>query len=716
MRNYYTTAPLIKFETRPKAFLDTEYSSSAERQLCKPICWVAVTEDGKTFTGDLFNGFNSHTLQWLIDNYNLVCHAASAELGFIHALYLDLSKCQVIDTLIEWRLMTNNHPKYSYGHIISDGKECISTPPLDQSEKKRLKSLETPEGERLRKSQSDVSLRAFVYKMNKVHKLPDTYDVDAERKETMRGICIRYDLKELEENIDNIVKYCHEDVLHLKHAYELLCRDRQYLTLCRDFRDLERGQVSINLHYLSVTGIPLDVEKLKNITNNAKDIILEAKRHCNTSTGLPLFRDETTLRYKKDGNPLKSTLDSLWSFNYKVFEEYIKLKYREFPLTESGKVSTSSDDLELYDFDPVCYHLRQTNKTVKSLQSLLPVKSNGTKKEDYLFDHIGSDGRLRIHNWGVFGTQTGRQAPRASHFILAMSKWLRSLITPPKGWALVEVDFGSQESLLAGIVYDDDNIIKGYECGDPYISFGILAGIVPPTATKHTHAKERKQLKAVTLGKSYGLGVQGLGLRLASELWEGPKDSAKFAKEWTEHLNGCLEKAAELDQAYRDVYYSMHENREERWTQFEVDGYIDTCRYWRIWDALPFKLSILNAPVQGLGAAIYHRMSYLLTHKVPDYVETISFLHDASYCLVRLDKLLEGIEFICDKMLQACYEVVTDPRIKLMRVGIDVISPELDEGELETKHGKAVVQKVFYADDNAKQVFNKLLPYMVKWE
>ena len=709
----YETQSLVEFEDRPKIFLDTEYSGTAESSMCKPICWCATEDElGDPYMGNMFDGFREDVLQYLVDTYTIICHSGAAELGVLQSLGIDLSKVQILDTLIEWRLMTNNHKRYSYGKILSGGKKCFSKPPIDQAEKKKNHKITTPEGDRLTKSQSDASLRAFVYKMS-VEWGEQPLDMDADHKESMRQYCIDYNLEDLEEHIGDIIQYCSEDVLCLMYAYNHLRKDTQYLEMCEDNRDLERGQMSINLHKVTVEGIPVDVEKLRKLASNASHLIQTAKDLCNELTGLPLFRDKSTFQFRKVGGGFtKSSMDSLGSFNIKVFTRYITSKYTEFPTTTRG-ASTAGEDLELYDFDPVCYHLRQTNKSIKCLQALISTKSTGEEKDDYLFNHIGTDGRLRINFWGVFGTQTGRQAPKASQFILAMSKWLRSLMTPPKGWAIVEVDYSSQENLLAGIVYDDKNIVAGYIYGDPYMSFGEFAGIVPKGATKKTHPAERKQLKAVSLGKSYGLGIKGLALRLASELWEGASSPETFASEWQAHLEHCHQRAYELDCAYKDVYGDMQENRAIAWEDFEDNGFVDTCRYWRIWDALPFKLSILNAPVQGLGASIYHRMSYLLTNDdVPEYVKTFSFLHDASYALVRLDKLQEGAEFICKQMLDACKDVVADPRINHMRVGIDIISPELSIKELDTAYGKAVVAPIFFADENAERAYGRYLPYM----
>ena len=43
----------------------------------------------------------------------------------------------------------------------------------------------------------------------------------------------------------DIIQYCLEDVLCLVYAYNHLRKDTQYLEMCEDNRDLERGQMLV---------------------------------------------------------------------------------------------------------------------------------------------------------------------------------------------------------------------------------------------------------------------------------------------------------------------------------------------------------------------------------------------------------------------------------------------------------------------------------------
>ena len=43
-------------------------------------------------------------------------------------------------------------------------------------------------------------------------------------------------------------------------------------------------------------------------------------------------------------------------------------------------------------------------------------------------------------------------------------------------------------------------MMADFQTGDPYVAFGIRAGVLPPDATKDTHPEKRDMLKACVLG------------------------------------------------------------------------------------------------------------------------------------------------------------------------------------------------------------------------
>ena len=56
--------------------------------------------------------------------------------------------------------------------------------------------------------------------------------------------------------------------------------------------------------------------------------------------------------------------------------------------------------------------------------------------------------------------------------------------------------------------------MEDFRTGDPYVAFGIRAGVLPPGATKATHREVRDMLKACVLGLQYGMGAQTLAHRI----------------------------------------------------------------------------------------------------------------------------------------------------------------------------------------------------------
>jgi hypothetical protein len=59
---------------------------------------------------------------------------------------------------------------------------------------------------------------------------------------------------------------------------------------------------------------------------------------------------------------------------------------------------------------------------------------------------------------------------------------MRSLIKPPEGYGLAYIDFALQEIGVAAALSGDELMAKGYEEGDPYISFAKAAKLVPQDA------------------------------------------------------------------------------------------------------------------------------------------------------------------------------------------------------------------------------------------
>jgi len=482
---------------------------------------------------------------------------------------------------------------------------------------------------------------------------------------------------------------------------------------------LERGYfTSILQAELYVEGLPVDRQALSNLSVYVDEISQELKEQANKDAGLGIYRDRTTLQISsRTGEPTKASLSRVGTEDSSVIQNYIGSRYPFWPKTET-QYSTTAEVLELYRFDPVIEVYYQARKSLRAMSSLNAHKADGSEKDNYLLNNIDGDNKLRCF-FGCFGTQTGRNAPKASVFILAMAKWLRTFLKPPTGYAIVEVDYSSQESLLAGIYYDDPNVIESYLSGDPYLAFGKLASLVAKNANRAQVEEKtpglRNKLKAVVLGKSYGMGVKALGQFLAAETWKGASSEESFQREWMAHCEASFDDAKELHNLYIEAYPDMQENRDSLWSEFMDDPSLMIARDWVIGDQV-FALSLLNAPIQGLGARIMRTFTHnLLTADNPHGVRYFSPLHDAAFCLVPIDNLVEGCDFITKQMKQAVEREVLHPAASYMKVGYNIICPEKKGEKVLLKDGTQVtIEECLIENNSCREIRERLVPYWVQ--
>ena len=129
-------------------------------------------------------------------------------------------------------------------------------------------------------------------------------------------------------------------------------------------------------------------------------------------------------------------------------------------------------------------------KVVEAYPFLGPLFDLNKLVKDLKTEHltVGSDGRNRTL-LSCFGTLTGRNAPSGSRSIFGLGSWMRGLIKPPPGRAIIDCDFSSQEVCVAACLSGDDRMIADCETGDPHMDFAIRAGLAPPGAAKATILK-----------------------------------------------------------------------------------------------------------------------------------------------------------------------------------------------------------------------------------
>ena len=148
---------------------------------------------------------------------------------------------------------------------------------------------------------------------------------------------------------------------------------------------------------------------------------------------------------------------------------------------------------------------------------------------------VGEDGRNRTLLW-AFGSKTGRNPPSNTKFIFGPSVWLRGLIKPPPGHAMAYVDWCSQEVGIAAALSGDEAMMSDFRTGDPYVAFGIRAGVLPARRHQEDAPRSARHAQGVRAGPAVWHGAEDVGYRIgqptivARELVRAHKD--RYRKFW----------------------------------------------------------------------------------------------------------------------------------------------------------------------------------------
>jgi DNA polymerase I len=194
------------------------------------------------------------------------------------------------------------------------------------------------------------------------------------------------------------------------------------------------------------------------------------------------------------------------TFKAAKFADWIKDQNCSWPTLPSGALALDDDTFrEMAARYPVVEPLRQVRQMLGQL-----------RKPDLA---VGQDGRNRVL-LSPFGTITGRNTPSNSRFIFGLPSWMRGLIRPEPGRALIYADWSQQEFGIAAALSGDVAMQRAYRSGDPYLEFARLAGAVQAGATKESNPVERQLFKTTVLGVQYLLGPVRLAYRLGVGLPE----------------------------------------------------------------------------------------------------------------------------------------------------------------------------------------------------
>jgi len=375
--------------------------------------------------------------------------------------------------------------------------------------------------------------------------------ISGDQKEAGRGLVMRGGPWSEEERA-RILDYCQSDVDSLAQLFTRMALEIDFP------RALLRGRFMKAAAAIEWRGVPIDVPTFT---------LLKAQWE-NIKTALIADIDQDYGVY--DGT----------SFRQERFERYLARERIPWPRLPGGQLDLKDKTFrEIAKSEPRISPLRELRSSLSELRlSKLSV---------------GHDGRNRAL-LSVFASKTGRNQPSNAKFVFGPSVWLRGLIRPERGSALVYADWSSQEFGIAASLSGDERMLEAYRSGDPYLTTARLAGAVPPEATKETHKRERDLFKVTTLAVSYGMGSEGLALRL-----------------------GILPlEARELLRKFRETY-----PRFWRWSQNNVDAAligldIQTVFGWhQSTQEDPNPRSIQNFPMQGNGSEMLRIAACLGTER-----------------------------------------------------------------------------------------------------
>ena len=627
----------------PFAFLDFEFNHSQDPvlnlvscslqwadedgQLSDPVEWWLHRDPGAQ--EDLRQALESMRAA----GATLVGYGMAAEARSLLSLGIDPHGFQIVDLFAEWRQLTHNNHSCEFGtYFTATGFRRFSVPPKFQKSANKGKD----------NGKVGAGLVAAVGQVFGIF-------LDSVHKNQMRDLILQDLPSYSEEQRSQIMAYCTSDVHYLPELFFELSRRLQEATRGHLPPDeakraqLKRGAFIASTAKMEAEGFPVNVEQIRNLRRNfdgARDTILQDL----VDNHFPFY-----VRERKRASDLRGT----WTAKATAFEEFLRSRglLERWPRTvdeETGRPTDrlSTEDKVLAEFDgvPEIRAFRQARKLVTQLRWFQEPDEAHRKKDGDFFDSIGWDDRQRVF-LGPYGTQTSRNAPKASRFIPAMSSWLRVLIQPPPGWKVYGIDWASQEFALAAILSGDPAMQEAYHSGDPYLYFAKKAGAVPPDGTKAQFKTERGLFKATTLGLQYGMGKEKLAVKLTVDT--GRKVT--------------VQEAERLIDLHRRTY-----PRYWQWLD-KVSDHYERKKVLKLWDGWALLgdnenfLSVRNFPGQGTGAST---MREAVARAHARGLRILCPLHDAIYGICRED---ENHEEILGECMDEAVSAVVGDRLQIRR-------------------------------------------------
>jgi hypothetical protein len=679
-----TELPKINFENY--LLLDFEFNKLTHEKVNLVSC---VTHDLKTKETKKFWLHNSkEEKQKLISHLKkykyIMGYACVAEARCFYSLGLNPLDFEWLDLYLEYKMVSNHNDELNWGKQLVNGVVKYTKKP-------------PPKWERTEEDKAGFkpthSLAEATYKL--------TGEIrDTEEKTNCRNLIISDPKKFTDEERRRILKYNALDVEFLprifeeilKHFYELKMKDVDWEEYFEEAH--WRGRYAAHTAIMESIGYPINYEATKNFSSKIPSILAECQRDINSQFNFKPFKwHRKTQKFSWNQNITRKWLvdngysDSNWmltekeqlSLSLEAFERHFQYRH-DYPRGNFGA------------------QMLRFLKLKQSLYGFSEPDKNSKKKS--FWDSVGPDKRVRPY-MNIYGAQSGRSQPAATGFMFLKPAWMRALVEPEKGKFLFGIDYGQQEFFIAALLSGDQEMIKAYLSGDPYLYMGKRAGAIPEDGTKKTHSDIRDMFKSTTLGILFMMTKYGLSEKLTADT------GRVYSKD----------EAQGLIDIFEGLFPDFISWREDTIRDYERDGItFKTLDGWPLWLDNDNARSVGNVPVQGAGASI---MRKAVDIAVSRGIRITYTLHDAIYGEAN-ENQLDHIKILMDSMRDAFRFYFEDTefeaaanQIKLDPKAWGPCFPE--KGEIKVK-GITIPVSRLYIDGRAQSEYDRFSKYFNKSE